>query len=298
MRVFVNRLIDNISNIKWNFIFYCKLLFQSQFRKLLNSNKRFKNIYKGQRCFIIGNGPSLTKMDLSKLANEVVFTVNTIMSNRNIYDTLNTDFHFVIDPFYFRQSVDLPEEKATIDLLKQINYEKKKPVCIVSYEGINAFKSYGLDKTLDLAYIYQHINLTESYTPKINLTRNIPTSQNVVQAAIFSAIYMGFKEIYLVGCDMTSIFITYESNDNGETTISNDTHAYKFSDNEMKNLLKESNRLDNEYMLHDYAKVFAIFKNIRKYAERNGIEIINATKGGGLDTYKRIDYDTLFGNDK
>ena len=38
--------------------------------------ERFKNKYKGKRCFIIGNGPSLNKMDLSPLKNEYTFGLN------------------------------------------------------------------------------------------------------------------------------------------------------------------------------------------------------------------------------
>jgi hypothetical protein len=38
----------------------------------------YKDIHKNQRCFIIGNGPSLKKTDLSKLHNEYTFGMNRI----------------------------------------------------------------------------------------------------------------------------------------------------------------------------------------------------------------------------
>jgi hypothetical protein len=37
-----------------------------------------KNIHKGKRAFIIGNGPSLKQTDLSKLKNEITFGMNRI----------------------------------------------------------------------------------------------------------------------------------------------------------------------------------------------------------------------------
>lgn len=40
--------------------------------------RKFHNKHKGERCFIIGNGPSLNKLDLSKLDNEITFGVNGI----------------------------------------------------------------------------------------------------------------------------------------------------------------------------------------------------------------------------
>ncbi len=36
------------------------------------------NIHHGQRCFIIGNGPSLQRTDLTKLKDEFTFGMNRI----------------------------------------------------------------------------------------------------------------------------------------------------------------------------------------------------------------------------
>ena len=38
--------------------------------------RRLKDKYKGERCFILGNGPSLAKTDLSLLRNEYTFGLN------------------------------------------------------------------------------------------------------------------------------------------------------------------------------------------------------------------------------
>ena len=40
--------------------------------------KKYKNIHKGQRCFIIGTGPSLSVEDLEKLKGEITFGSNRI----------------------------------------------------------------------------------------------------------------------------------------------------------------------------------------------------------------------------
>ena len=42
--------------------------------------RKFKNIHSGERCFIIGNGPSLNADDLDKLAEQgyVTFAFNRI----------------------------------------------------------------------------------------------------------------------------------------------------------------------------------------------------------------------------
>ena len=50
--------------------------------KLTNNNKKklrkYKDIHKGDRCFIVANGPSLKKMDLSLLESEYTIGMNRI----------------------------------------------------------------------------------------------------------------------------------------------------------------------------------------------------------------------------
>lgn len=293
MRKKILRFFDLVSNFKWEMIFLLKKITDSKFRITINLNKKLENNHKGKRCFIVGNGPSLKKMNLSHLTNEIVFTVNSIMTNKEIYDQLNSDYHVIIDHGFFKLDLEQKDDRITRDLFKNINYKSKKPICIVDYAGKLAFDSYGLDD-LNKYYIYLHSNLTANYQRKIKLSNNIPTSQNVIHAAIFSAISMGIKKIYLVGCDMTSIFLNFESDIDGNITIAENNHAYNYTETEKKRLFKDFNIMDNEEVLHDYAKTFNIFKNIRKYCEKNNIEVYNATIGGGLDVFERIKYESLF----
>ena len=55
-----------------------------------------KNKYKGKRCFIIGNGPSLTKEDLEKLKGEYTFASNKIYK---LFDKTSwrPDFYAIFD---------------------------------------------------------------------------------------------------------------------------------------------------------------------------------------------------------
>lgn len=266
------------------------------FKRSLSSNKKFKDLHKGKRCFIIGNGPSLKKIDLTKITNEITFTVNNIMHDKKIYETINPNYHVLTDPLYFCLNPTIAEDIATIELLKSIRHRNINPICFSTYEGRDAIRNYGLDNYLDFVYLYQHQYFTNTFKKKIELSKNIPSTQNVIQTAILAAIYMGFKEIYLIGCDMTSLFLTFEANNNGEKEISKDFHAYKYTESEIKTMLRDSSQFDNEYMLYDYAKTFTIFKHLNKYALKNNIIINNATPGGGLDVFKRVKYDTLFLN--
>ena len=284
---------DLVSNFKWDIIFLFKKVTDLKFRTIINSNKKFEGKHEGDRCFIVGNGPSIKQMNLSLLTKEIVFTVNSIMSNKEIYEKLNSDYHIMIDSGFFKLDLKEKDDRITRDLYNKINYASKKPICILNYDGKSAFDAYGLEN-LNKYYIYLHSNLTSNYQRKIKLSSNIPSSQNVIHAAIFSAISMGIKKIYLIGCDMTSVFLNFESDIDGNITIAEDNHAYDYTENEKKRLLKDFNIMDNEEVLHDYAKTFTTFKMIRKYCEKNNIEIYNATIGGGLDVFERVKYESLF----
>ena len=39
-------------------------------------NRKFNNCHKGRKCYVLGNAPSLNKIDFEKLEKEYVFTVN------------------------------------------------------------------------------------------------------------------------------------------------------------------------------------------------------------------------------
>ncbi len=61
----------------------------SQYKGLIQTNEKYRNIHDGERCFIIGNGPSLKNVNLSKLCNEYTITVNQSPRMENFKDILN-----------------------------------------------------------------------------------------------------------------------------------------------------------------------------------------------------------------
>lgn len=295
MKKYILNLLESLSNIKWDLIFNLKLLFNKEFKVAIRENHKLKNIHKDKRCFIVGNGPSLKKMDLKKITNEITFSVNNIVNDKDLYNSINSNYHFFIDPLYYSLDNENKEDIETIKIIENVNYASKKPICFINYEGFQAFKKFKFKKDhLNLRYIYAHRVLKEPYLKKIDLSKNMPQSQNVIHTAIYTAIYMGFKEVFLIGCDMTSVFLNFEKNEFGKQEIRKNFHAYNYTESEMKTMLRDSAKFDNEYMLYDYAKTFTIFKRINDYAFNNNIKIYNVGLGGGLDVFERANYNDLF----
>ena len=65
--------------------------------------REFKNLHEGQRCVIVGNGPSLKKMDLGFLSNEIAFGLNRIYllepQNERIFDYFVSVNQLVLEQF-------------------------------------------------------------------------------------------------------------------------------------------------------------------------------------------------------
>lgn len=95
----------------------------------------------------------------------------------------------------------------------------------------------------------------------------------VTYACIQMAVYMGFQEIYLLGVDFN---------------YSNDLYDEK---NHFKGYQSDKKvRLNVVYP----ERMQAAYKSARHYAGEHGIKICNATRGGKLEVFERVDFDTLF----
>lgn len=226
--------------------------------------KELKNIYKNQRCFIVGNGPSLKVDDLEKLHNEVCFATHRIYE---IYD--NTSWR----PTYY-----CAQDSALVNV--SANEISKK---IKSKKIIGLFPNRGYKK-IDNA-IYAKIKYEEFYPelPKFSedMEEGFYEGYTVSYMCLQMAMYMGFKEIYLLGIDHS-----YSVDLNPDGTVKRKNIDDHFSKNDIITALPQT-----------YKSTLA-YKSAKKYAESHGIKIYNATRGGCLEVYERVNFDSLFSKEE
>lgn len=86
---------------------------------LISKNVSYLNIHAGNRCFIIGNGPSLKKVDLSRLKDEYTITVNQSPRMDNFKD-IHTTYHLWVDERFFHLERNNPND---MELLLTINIQ-------------------------------------------------------------------------------------------------------------------------------------------------------------------------------
>ncbi len=140
--------------------------------------RQFKDKHKGQDCFIIGNGPSLNKMDLSPLAHYHTFGLNKIYL---IFDRVDLNLSYLVatNPFVIEQS-------------KEIYPQLLFPI-FLSWTA-----SRHLFPPKEHLYYLHTLNIWSFYT---DITQPICEGNTVTYVAMQIAYFMGFKRVFLIGVD-------------------------------------------------------------------------------------------------
>lgn len=247
-------------------------------RILLERNRCFYNRHFGERCFVLGNGPSLKNTDLSVLKDEIVFTVNQAYRH-NQFAALQSNYHFWIDNNFFKIDVNNdPDDNEMFNTMKKVASEKNIS-CFYPLTESRFVEKYKLDKNMNAYYLYPNLRLYDRYNLKCDISTGMPSFGTVVQYAIFTAIYMGIKEIYLLGCDSTGIMSTI----NAILKTPNNTYGYEVTDVErrrMENMVARSSVIDYAYTYYCSLKGYKILFN---YCKSRSVTLCNCTDTSVLD---------------
>lgn len=224
--------------------------------KQFSQIRGYANVYRGKRCFIVCTGPSLAVDDVDNLKNEYSFSMNSIMK---LFDKTDwrPSFYVIEDAdSYLKLKSDIANCGLDIVfapdfLLKEVGFCRE----VIPFP-------------MD---ILNHAKSGYRLAPKYNFSDNayaiVYNGFTVTFVIIQLAVYMGFKEIYLLGCDC---------NYGGNKMHFEDYHAtlqYAPDDQEQK--------------------MISAFTMAKKYADEHGIKIYNATRGGKLEVFERVNFDEV-----
>ena len=240
------------------------ILMRYEYSRLL----QYKDKHDGGRCFIIGNGPSLSINDLDKLKNEITFATNKI--------------YLLFDKTLWRPSYYVCEDDALfVQIQDEISMHIKCPA-FYSRETI-----LRVDKEFKLANFYfYYLDHRCDWRPNGKPTFSeeafaIQWGATVTYTCLQLAAYMGFSEIYLLGVDNTT---KHGVKLNGELVSLNMSQTHFSSDYMPTNVHVYPNLIDVVDMAYTTA---------REYAESHDIKILNATRSGALEVFERIDFDSI-----
>ena len=216
--------------------------------------KQYKGKYKGEKCFVIGNGPSLSVNDLEQVKQFVTFGTHRIY---HIFD--QTDWR---PTFYCAQDQDL-----IIQSQVEINQlEAKQKFIATTSTTIGKIKK-AIELPMLFCDIYPMLPLFSE-----DITDGIYEGMTVTYMCIQIAAYMGFSEIYLLGVDHR---YSRDKSPDG-TIIKNDNIKDHFSDKDSITNIPQT-----------YKSTLAYCK-AKEYCESRGVKIYNVSQKSALDIYEKI----------
>lgn len=232
-----------VKNRKWN--------------KLAKKNKELRNYKTSDKCYICGNGPSLKKVNLDELDGDTI-VMNDHWRIAPQFKNAPT-YYIVNDELYGR---DDHKERMT----GVLNCFPEIPHIFASNIGKAIEEKYGNYKTK--IYYYNPVGRTFKHNYDIDFTKLTYYVWNVVTSAIELAIYLGYKEIFLIGCDYSLFASRYL------------THAYD------KDGSKVACPVELREMLYKYTFTTHIHYEMAKYAREHDVKIVNLTSETLLDAYE------------
>lgn len=234
----------------------------------------FKNKYQGHRAFFIGGGPSLNQTPLHLMKDEYCFGCNRIYEIYSQTDWRATHYLAVTNENWkYKEWVESLENMVATGI-----------PCFIA-------DKYWIMHALGIA--------PEWYTPpkgdnvipirarklmhgkpgemvaRAGWTKDVEdfivSHRTVSMVFLQLAHWMGFSPLYLVGCDLG-----YKTFKEGEPDPNHWIEDYE--------LYKRPRRAANNNI-----RMQKVHVEMSKIAKKQGIEVYNATIGGELETYERVD---------
>lgn len=262
----IKQFLDNYIYRLYNI--FSDLIFQFQFKtkRILKFNLKYRELHKGERCFILGTGPSLNELKshhIDILRNEVIFAVNSYYKVVNTSELI-PDYYVLMDDLY---------RTTWSNTFKEIEkkYRTKVPKFITDIRSVPFINQQNRESNNIFLYPKKYpVDYIDS-----DLSKNMFIGLNVVNTAILSAIYFGFKEIYIIGADFNSFCNQGKG------------HAYFDADE-----LSQSN-YNLAFYLKSYGLITEFHYLISKYAKKRCVRIINLNPNSLLDAYPKMNLNEI-----
>lgn len=266
------------------------LLFSSPLAAIALMRCRKNRLLQKEECFILGNGPALNDAlkNLEDKGKTDFFAVN-FFALQDVFFELQPNNYMIMDPVFWQSggAVACDNEKRNEalvgDLVKFWNIMKK-----VDWQ-MNLFIPERCPK-----YVFENIsssvNVVRVNTTPIegwnflrfglfNTALGMPLPQNVTIGAIYCAIFMRYKRIYLYGANHSWMVDLRVDEKNRIYT------AYKhfYADCPEKYFFKKGVL---ELHLRAYADIFASHTALDEYSRTVGVRVYNRTRGSFIDAYE------------
>ncbi len=233
--------------------------FDPRRRESIRRLATMKDAHRGQRCFIIGNGPSLKQTDLRRLRNEFTFGMNR--------------FYLLFDELGFQTTYYLSVNSLVIEQCAEELRRLPMPLFV-------SWRSRNLIHPAD-GLIYLHTTYTGPRFAR-DARGRLWEGATVTYVALQLAYHMGFEQVILVGVDHS---FTAQGKPN-TTVVSQGDDSDHFSASYFGKGFR--------WQLPDLATSERAYRMARQAYNQAGRQVLDATVGGKLTVFPKVAYDSLF----
>ncbi|MGE4552372.1 MAG: glycosyltransferase, partial [Desulfovibrionaceae bacterium] len=229
----------------------------------------FRNRHAGQRCFILGNGPSLKRLDLPRLKGEITFGVNGLF---HIFDEMGFQpTYYVVEDTFVAE-----DNAAAINALTGMQ------------RFFGRYLQYCLDDAPDVTWmnvVFDYENYPDFPHFGPDAAERLWVGGTVSYLNLQLAYFMGFSEVYLAGFDH-SYRIPADARVEGACITSasddpNHIHPAYFG---------KGKRWHDPLLW----RMELAYWRARQAFEAAGRRVCNASAGGMLEVFPRVDFANLF----
>lgn len=235
---------------------------------------------------IMGNGPSLR--DAMEQDRDVLMAYPRLAVNLSAltpdFRDLRPDYYILADIAFF-----LKEKTGKVpqlwEALRSVDWQmtlflpataRKMPE-VKSLPANITLKFYNLTPAEGFRFVMH---------PLYDSGLAMPRPRNVLIPSIISSMREGFKKIVLIGADHNwskTLWVTERNR-----VVSVQPHFYKDDDAELRRAEEIFKNVHIHDVYENYAIAFRSYFNVKAYADRRGVEILNATPGSFIDAFPRI----------
>jgi len=251
---FLRRLRDLPHSISWQ-------LPENRSRENASHLSSFHNCHAGERCFIIGNGPSLKNMDLSGLQNEITFGMNRI--------------YLLFPEWGFQTTYFVSSNERVIEQFQQDIRSLPMPK-FLNWTTRSLFDPAD-DSTLFFKLRY---SLKDRFSP--HPLNPISGGATVTYVALQLAYFMGFSQVILIGVDHS---FKYEGTPNRFVPRTQEDDVNHFAPDYFPKGL--------QWQIPDLLHSEIAYALARKAYEDDGRQILDATVGGQCPVFEKTSFEDM-----